>query len=93
MALQAEQYNLTSLMISWSPPLSGPEVTGYRIRYVSNNTDTTWLMVEPQTTSALISGLQSGDIYWVSAIAMSYFPSIETEPIEIFLCKHDTLCD
>lgn len=86
MALQAEQYNLTTMMVSWSPPLLGPAITGYRIHYASNITDN-WLVVDSPTTSALISGLQSGDVYWVSAITLSYFPSSETEAIEIFLCK------
>ena len=85
-ALQAEQYNLTTIQVSWSPPLSGPHITGYNIHYTSNNTDN-WLTVDSPTTSALIPGLQSGDIYRVSAVALSYFPSSETEAVEIFLCK------
>ena len=64
----------------------GPEITGYRVHYASNISDN-WLVVDSQTTSALISGLQSGDVYWLSAVALSYFPSPETEAIEIFLCK------
>ena len=86
-ALQAEQHNLTSMRISWSPPTAGPEVTGYRILYVSNRTDST-LTVSESTTSVLVNGIQSGETYRVSAIALSYFPSIETDAIEIFICKH-----
>ena len=73
-------------MVSWSPPSLEPEITGYRIHYASNISDNS-LVVDSRTTSALISGLQSGDVYWVSAVALSYFPSSETEAIEIFLCK------
>jgi hypothetical protein len=78
------------MRISWSPPLSGPEITGYKIHYASNITNN-WLVVDSPTTSAIISGLQSGDIYWVSVIALSYFPSSETEAIEIRLCKSNPI--
>ena len=86
-ALQVEQHNLTSMMISWSPPTAGPEVTGYMILYASDRTDST-LTVSESTTSVLVHGIQSGETYRVSAIALSYFPSIETDAIEIFICKH-----
>lgn len=63
-------------------------MTGYQVLYESNEMESSTITVDSETTSVLISNLQSGENYRVSAIALSYFPSLETDPVDIFLCKY-----
>ena len=86
-SLDVVQYNLTSIIISWEPPISGPEVSGYTILYAVVGMDPLEIRVDGATTSLLVDGLQSGETYQVSAFAHSFFPGMETDPVEIFLCK------
>ena len=68
--LTAERVNSTSIRVSWTPPGSGPSVTGYRIYYQTEGNQGS-VDVGTSTTEYTITSLVVNDTYNVSMVALS----------------------
>ena len=70
--LKAFQEDLTSIRVSWSP---SEDATGYRIDYTSSSTNSVDVS-GGSTDNYTLTGLQNGDSYTISIVAMSeHLPS------------------
>ena len=63
------QNGLGSLLVSWTPPSGGADVTGYYIYYLYSGT--LYSMSEATITSATITGLIAGVTYSINVVANS----------------------
>ena len=87
--LSATQVGPTSIRVSWTAPVSGTTVTGYRISY-SGGTDQGSVDVGASVTDHTITIIQpqSRLTYSISIIALSSsFPSSMAEPIMVAVGK------
>ena len=87
--LRATQVGLTSIRVSWTAPVSGATVTGYRISY-SGGTDQGSVDVAASVTDHTITILQpqSRLMYSISIITLSSsFPSSMAGPIMVTVGK------
>ena len=74
-SVMAVQEGLTSIRVSWSPPTSLGDTTGYRIYYSGRSSGSEDVSVGLTNTYTLI-GLQNGESYTISIIATSqHLPS------------------
>ena len=88
--LSATQVGPTSITVSWTAPVSGAAVTGYRISY-SGGTDQGSVDVGASATehTIIITQPQSRLTYSISIITLSSsFPSSMAGPIMITVGKH-----
>ena len=79
--LMAVQEGLTSIQVSWSPPTTLADTTGYRI-YYSGGSSGSVDVSDGSTDNYLLTGLQNGESYTISIVATSqHLPSmtIDTE--------------
>ena len=68
------QEGATSIRVSWSPPSTLGDTTGYRIDYTSSDGSVT--VSGGSTDNYLLTGLQNGDTYTIFIVATSSsFPS------------------
>ena len=73
--LVVEQEALTSIRVSWSPPVSGASVTGYRIYYQTEG-DQGSVDVGASATQHVLSGLRYGFSYAITIVTVSpHIPS------------------
>ena len=89
--LSATQVGLTSIRVSWTTPVSGATVTGYRISY-SGGTDRGIVDFGASATDHIITitPLQSTLTYSISIITLSSsFPSSMAGPIMITVGKYN----
>ena len=78
--LTAEQVNSTIIRVSWTPPDSGPSVTGYRIYYQTEG-DQGSVDVGASTTEYTITSLVVNDTYIITLVALSeHLPSAIVGP-------------
>ena len=74
-SVMAVQEGLTSILVSWSPPTSLGDTTGYRI-YYSGGSSGSEDVSDGATDNYLLIGLQNGESYTISIIATSqHLPS------------------
>ena len=88
--LSATQVDLTSIRVSWTAPVSGATVTGYRISY-SGGTDQGSVDVGASATdhTITITPPQSHLTYSISIITLSsQLPSSVAGPIMVTVGKH-----
>ena len=88
--LNATQVGPTSIRVSWTAPVSGATVTGYRISY-SGGTDQGSVDVGASATehTIIITQPQSRLTYSISIITLSSsFPSSMAGPITVTVGKH-----
>ena len=82
--LMAVQSGLTSILVSWTAPASGgATVTGYRIFNQTGGGSVQSVTVGASTSAInhILSGLQSGETYSISIVALSStFPSTVVGP-------------
>ena len=89
--LMAVQEGLTSIQISWSPPIPLGDTTGYRI-YYSGGSSGSVDVSGGSTDNYLLTGLQNGCIYTISIVATSqHLPSEILEVINIALLISELL--
>ena len=92
--LSATQVGPTSIRVSWTAPVSGATVTGYRISY-SGGSDQGSVDVGTSTTDHTITVTppQSRLTYSISIITLSSsFPSSMAGPIMVTLGTHNVYC-
>ena len=83
--LAVEQEALTSIRVSWSPPVSGATVTGYRIYYQAEG-DQGSVDVGANATQHVLSGLRYGFSYGITIVTVSpHIPSPSFGPATIKL--------
>ena len=71
----AVQEGLTSIQVSWNPPTSLGDTTGYRI-YYSGGSSGSVNVSDGSTDNYLLTGLQNGETYTISIVATSqHLPS------------------
>ena len=76
--LTAERVNSTSIRVSWTPPNSGPSVTGYQIFYQTVGNQGS-VDVGASTTEYTIT--MASDAYNISVVALSkHLPSAVVGP-------------
>ena len=66
----AVQEGLTGIRVSWSPPTPLGDTTGYRI-YYSGDSSGSEAVSDDSTDNYLLTGLQNGDSYTISIVAIS----------------------
>ena len=72
--------NTTSIRVSWTPPDSGPSVTGYRVYYRTVR-DQGSVDVGASTTEYTITSLVVNDTYIITLVALSeHLPSAIVGP-------------
>ena len=87
----AVQENLTSIRVSWSPPTSLGDTTGYRIYYSDSGSSDSVDVSGGSTDNYLLTGLVMGATYTISIEATSqHLPNGRVETI-ITLCKMKTV--
>ena len=89
--LSATQVGPTSIRVSWTAPVSGATVTGYRISY-SGGTDQGSVDVgaSPTDHTIIVPQPQSHLTYFISIITLSsQLPSSMAGPIMVTVGKHN----
>ena len=72
----AVQEGPTSIQVSWSPPTPLGDTTGYRI-YYSGGSSGSVNVSDGSTDNYLLTGLQNGESYDISIVAISqHLPSM-----------------
>ena len=85
--LMAVQEDLTSIRVSWSPPIPLGNTTGYRIYYSDSYSSDSVGVSGGSTDNYLLTGLVMGATYTISIEATSqHIPNGRVETI-ITLCK------
>ena len=85
--LMAVQEGLTSIRVSWSPPIPLGNTTGYRIYYNDSDSSDSVDISGNSTDDYLLTGLEMGATYTISIEATSqHIPNGRVETI-ITLCK------
>ena len=86
----AVQTGPTSILVSWSPSI---DANGYRIDYDSSGGDSGSVTVSGGSTdSETLTGLQNGDTYTISIVAISDQFSSFAIFLEVGVGKHMLLC-
>ena len=75
--MKAVQKGTTSILVSWSPPT---RATGYRISYSTRGKNIVVNITDGSTNTFLLTGLENGESYAVSIVALGRdFPSETVE--------------
>ena len=74
------QVSATAVRVEWIQPSEGGSVTGYVVHYSDGSTDRS-MSAAVSSTSADITGLANGRIYFISVEATSEQLSGESEPL------------
>ena len=78
-AVRGSQNGLDSVLVSWTPPSGGPDVTGYIIYYQRDGGQRLSENAAATATTATITGLIAGATYSITMVATSStLPSTET---------------
>ena len=84
----AVQEGVTSIRVSWSPPLG--DTTGYRIDYTSSDGSSDSETVSGGSTdNHLLTGLQNGNTYTISIVATSAFFPSESVTADMTVCLRE----
>ena len=73
-AVSVSQNGQDSVLVSWTPPSGGPDVTGYIIYYRYYTICGSWWFTEyagATATNATITGLIAGATYYISMVVIS----------------------
>ena len=90
--LMAVQEGPTSIRVSWSPPTPLGNTTGYRI-YYSGGSSGSEDVSDGSTDNYLLTGLQNGEIYTISIVAISQHLPSESIPADMeVMLGEDTPC-
>ena len=88
----AVQEGPTSIRVSWSPPTSLGDTTGYRI-YYSGGSSGSVDVSDGSTDNYLLTGLHNGGIYTISIVATSqHLPSESIGADMEVMLGEDTPC-
>ena len=86
--LTASQVNSTSIRVSWTAPVSGATVTGYRIFYQTTGKQKI-VELGASTTEYMIASTVINNTYIITLVALSeYLPSTP----EIVIIRKGSLC-
>ena len=78
----AVQEGPTSIRVSWSPPTSLGDKTGYRI-YYSGGSSGSEIVSDGSTDNYLLTDLQNGESYTISIVATSQHLPSESIPADM----------
>ena len=82
----------TSIRVSWSPPTSLGDITGYRI-YYSGGSSGSVNVSDSSSDNYLLTGLQNGDTYNISIVSVSqHFTSNTAMVLDITLGMFTVYC-
>ena len=85
----AVQEGLTSIRVSWSPPIPLGNTTGYRIYYSDSDSSDSVDVSGGSTDNYLLTGLQNGNIFNLSVLATSQqLTNFQLRKSEIIMCKN-----
>ena len=80
-----------SFRVSWNPPASLANLTGYRV-YYSGADDSGSMDVGASTTEVTIDNRIAGVTYTITMVALSpHFPSSMIGPVTVTLCEYNLL--
>ena len=69
--LTAVQEGVSSIRVSWNPPTPLENISGYRIYYSDRNMGDSVDVSGGSTNNYLLAGLQNGEHYTISIVAIS----------------------
>ena len=89
----AVQTGPTSITVTWTPPSSLRDTTGYRISYTGGGGSSDSVYVDGSSTNShILMGLTNGETYTISIVgtASPGFPSDPVEAATVALCEKPT---